>query len=284
MKLDIRFKNSSGEIQLSGGKNPLVRLTEIFGLGLVEKEYRTAVFPGYDGQETVSERALPRTITISAEFCGNNISSNIETALKVLESSGYLYIETERFSRRIFCNQIRVSEPERILRGEISNMAVQFVCDSPFFEDSIETVVPLYERTKNLETEFSLPCIFGSVSMGTIVRNTGNRKIEPIIILYCPDSSLNSDTVTLRNVTTGKTLVLEHNVEKNEIITIDIKNRTVLSNLSGNILYKLSDDSFLGDFCFEPGKNTVEVALGDASYGFFVECRYVNLHCEAVMI
>lgn len=284
MDLSMMYKNSQGTVEMSGDSANDIRLIETDGLGIVNNGYIEAVFSGYDGQETISSRALPRTITLKAEICGENIVTIAAKALRVLREPGWLHIDTENIHRRIYCNQIKIPDPVRILKGRIAELAVQFLCDNPYFEDGCESIVPLYLRTKNLSTPFTLPTMFGTTVMGASVDNRGDSAVEPCIYINCPKELKDAETVIITNNTTGTRIVLEYAPTANDRITVDIKNRKVASSITGNLLNNLSDDTFLGDFVLEKGVNNLEVFVGNAESEFTVECKYSNLYCEAVIV
>lgn len=284
MALMIKYKNSLGTVEISGDSAKDIRLTAIDGLGIVEREYITAFFSGYDGQETVSSRALPRTVTLSAEISGRDISAIAAKTLRILREPGWLYIEKDEISRRIYCNQVKIPDPVGILRGRIAEFAVQFVCDNPYFEDGCESTVPLYMRTKNLSTPFTLPEVFGTTVMGAVIKNQGDCDIEPRIYIHCPKALQSAETVEITNNTTGVRIVLEYAPKAGDEITVDIKNRKIVSSITGNLLNNLSDDTFLGDFILDIGINDLSVIVGDIQSEFTVECKYSNIYCEAVIV
>ncbi len=284
MQLVIKFKNSYGTFEISGNSSKSIRLEEIEGLGIVEREYITAYFAGYDGQETISSRALPRTVTLSAEICGEDITAIARKTLRILSKPGWLYVESGESCRRIYCNQVKIPDPVRVLKGRIAKLAVQFVCDNPYFEDECESTVPLYMRTKNLSTPFTLPAVFGSTIMGAVIKNQGDCVIEPCIFISCPKELTAAETVTITNNTTGKKLVLEYAPLAGDKITVDIKNRKIESSITGNLLNSLSEDTFLGDLILERGINDLSVIVGNVQSDFLVECKYSNLYCEAVIV
>ncbi len=284
MGLLVKYKNSLGTVEMCGDICRDIRVTSIEGLGLSEKEYDVAIFSGYDGQETVFSRALPRYITIGMEFFSKNQTELVKNTLKILSQPGYLFIEEDGFSRKIFCNQIKAPAPERVLKGQISTLVVQFICDNPFFEDGQDNRIPLYKRTKNLFGTFSLPMAFGETIMGETIINFGDFPVEPIIAINCNKKLEVEETVTIANKTTGKRIQFTYMPQGNDEITIDIKNRMIFSNTLGNLINNLSDDSFLGDFVLILGANDISVLVGDAASGFAVECRFSNLYNEAVIV
>ena len=284
MGLTLTYKNSLGSVimQGGGGSSPL-RITAIEGLGLATREYITAVYTGYDGQETTSSRATSRSITIAVEVAANNITAVIHNTLDVLSQSGMLYIDDGTMHRRIMCNQVQIPDIERVLRSQIATFAVQFVCDSPYFEDGEDTVVPLYRRTKGLSTPFTLPRSFGEIVAGGVVENKGSIPIEPIITIYYPSALDGIDGITLKNETTGKVISLDYSPTGEDTVVIDVKNRKITSKIAGSLLNNLSDDTFLGDFVLERGNNEISVDLGDVAKGFGIECKFSNLYSEAVI-
>jgi len=285
MGLILTYKNGLGTvvIQGGGGTSPL-RITAIEGLGLVTREYNAAVYAGHDGQETLSSRAAARSITIALEVTGKNTAQVVHSALDVFSQSGMLYIKNEDLDRRIYCSQVQLPDVTRVLRGQIATFAVQFVCDSPFFEDSIDTVLPLYKRTKLLKDPFTLPAMFGEIILGGNIEIKGTVSVEPIITIYYPTALEGAESIILTNETTGKSVQLDYAPKEDDTVTVDVKNRKITSTVSGNLINYLANDSFLGDFVLVRGVNVISVNVGDVTSGFTIECNYNNLYNEAVIV
>lgn len=285
MGLTLKYKNNLGTVLMQGGgQESSLRVTGIDGIGLVHREYNTAVYSGHDGQETLDSRTLARSITVAVEVVDKDAVQVVRHALDVLSQGGILYINDENLDRCIMCNQVHVSEADRVLRGQILTFAVQFICDSPFFEDVCDTVVPLYKRTKLLETPFTLPAVFGEIILGGSVEIKGALSVEPIITIHYPTKLEGAESIILTNETTGKSVKLDYAPSADETITIDIKNRKVTSSVNGNIINYISMDTFLGDFVLIRGKNVISVNVGDVTPEFTIECRYNNLYNEAVIV
>ena len=85
-----------------------------------------------------------------------------------------------------------------------------------------------------------------------MVCNDGDVRCEPVFTVMCKKVGENTDQhgFLIQNHTTGHSLQLEYDMAKNEMITIDIAKRQIVSNLqtednyNGNLIYFLSDDSF----------------------------------------
>ena len=110
------------------------------------------------------------------------------------------------------------------------------------------------------------------------------RSIEPIIKIYTPVSTSSAETVTITNAATGKSIKLALTYTAGDVLTIDVKNRTVVSTKLGNIADKLSDDTYLGEFRLIGGKNTITAAVGSISSRVTIECVYNNQYDEAMII
>ncbi len=285
MGLTLTYKNELGKVLMQGGgqESPL-RITGIDGIGLVHREYETAIYSGYDGQETLGSRVAARSITVAVEVEDKDAVQVVRHTLNVLSQGGKLCIKDGDLERCIMCNQVHVSEAKRVLRGQILTFAVQFVCDNPFFEDAHDTVVPLYKRIKRIETPFALPAMFGEIVLGGNIEIKGAISVEPIITIHYPTELEGAESIILTNETTGKSVRLDYAPSADETITIDIKTRKVASSISGNIINHISTDTFLGDFVLVKGINVISVNVGDITPDFTIECKYNNLYNEAVIV
>ncbi len=281
--MTLTYKNNYGTVTMYGNGEGSIHICAIEGLGVVANEYNAASYTGQNGQKTLSARALPRSITLSLEVTGENINSTLREALRVLSREGVLYITDTDLNRRIFCNQVQIPDVERILKGRITTLAVQFVCDNPYFEDGEDTVLPLYSREKLLASPFALPCMFGKITTGAEIKNSGDEVAEPQISIYCTNAFSGAESIIISNITTGRQICLEYALQSDDTVLIDVKNRRITSSKSGNLLNYLSDNTFLGDFVLERGVNLIEVDLGDVTSGFTIECRYTNHYREAVI-
>ena len=284
MGLVVKYKNSLGTVEMFGDSRGDLRITAIEGLGLVEREYETAVYSGYDGQETLNSRAVARCITLAVEICSQNAPGVMRDVLTVLSCEGTLFVENENINRRIECSRVQCPDATRVMKGQISTFAVQFTCDNPFFEDGADTVAPLYQRVKLLESPFSLETMFGDIVLGAEILISGHISVEPCLTLYYPTALEGVENITVTNESTGAFVSLDYAPQNDDTVVIDIKNRRVTSSVCGNLISKLSDDSFLGDFVLVRGINRLSVDVGQVTSDFTIECRYSNLYGEAVIV
>lgn len=286
--LELIYKNERGEIIMHGDRNSPLHITEIEGLSLPTRDYNTVTYSGYGGQTTTAYTTRSRTITFSVEATGKDILSVVRKVIDVFSVKGMLYIKTQDVDRRIECNQAQIADVNRILKGQISTMVIQLVCDSPFFEDAEDTVIPLYTRKKLIysdsNTRFELPAKFGEITVGEKIRIQGSIPVEPIITMYYPEQLEGVESIIITNVTSGQSIRLNYQPQDDDLVTIDIRNRKITSSQSGNLINNLSEDTFLGDFVFDTGVNAISVVAGDVTSGFTIQCKYNNLYNEAVIV
>ena len=282
--LTMKYKNERGEVILAGGGSSVFRVTAAEGLGLCEKDCQTVIYAGYDGQETVSSRYAARCITVSGDISSSAAAEELRRAADVLCGEGYLYVLDGDMRRRIYCKSTVFPDVGLILRGRLASFAVQFMCDSPFFEDAEDMVAAVYARLKNIAKPFTLPCMFGETVTGADVTVRTRRGVEPCVRIYCAKTLENAETLKIENETTGKSLTFTHTPTAGETIVIDVKGRTAESSVSGSIIGSLTDDSYLNEFRLEYGTNRITAEIGGVSLGLTVECVYNNCYEEAMII
>ncbi len=285
MALTLTYKNKIGEVIMYGGGNHTIRIKEIAGLGTVGFEYVGAVYTGCDGQKTLSKRALPRTLTIAVDIGGSDALKELRRVTDIMSEAGMLYISDGcSLSRRIYCDRCEIPDVERRVRGKVCSLTVQFICDSPYFEDAEDTEVPIYRRIKKLSTEFSLPCEFGAVTSQNTAFSEGSVATEPKITIKFTRDAEKEENITVTNVTNGAKISFGYMPRAGDTVCADIADRRLVSSRYGDITDTLSDDTYLNDFYLERGKNILNVSVGDVQSGVMVACVFNNKYFEAAVI
>lgn len=282
--LNLKYKSGRGEVRLSGDSSAIFRITETDGFGVAERSYNTATYTGSDGQSTISSKYLPRTITLSGDIVSDDIRTEFSRAVDIMSEPGYLYVSDGGADRRIYCNQMNFPDINRILRGKIASFAVQFVCDSPYFEDAADTEIPIYRRIKNLSTPFTLPAVFGTTAAENTAFNIGSAAVEPVIAIRFTKTLSSAETVKVTNSTTGASVSFLYTPHSGDVVKIDIPGRRLTSSRLGTITEQLSDDTYLSDFRLERGRNVIGVSVGDAQSGAVVACIFNNKYLESAVI
>ena len=127
-----------------------------------------------------------------------------------------------------------------------------------------------------------LPQVFSTRISGCVVNNEGDLTIYPVITITKKDDIIRDNEIIIENRTINKRIVLNKAMIKDEVITVDIKNRTITSSIDGNILGTLSQYSSLADFWCDCGENDINVILGGAQTGIEIKVSYFNEYLEAI--
>ncbi len=297
--LHIIFKNDLGEIKFSGDGNSPFSLTAITGLGLPEKIYQTREYLDFDGQQTISSRFSPRTITIAFDLKGKEVSSLTAKLYKTLTKDGVLYVISDTSSRRINVHQITVDSFSQ--RGPFRSFTAQFICDNPYFWDTATVTKPCYALvggicydTENAKWNLDTPAIWGKTDNDTIFNNTGDVKAQPLLTIYSNGDAADSAGFEILRVNPIKPdeilqkFALNYALSDGEKITIcfdpcsDKKRRYIISSKGTNLLNYKTKTSSLSDFYFDCGEN--RIIINNLSQGNLLSAHifYENQYVEGV--
>ncbi|MCH5186255.1 MAG: phage tail family protein [Oscillospiraceae bacterium] len=278
--MDICFKNNAGSVEM--GRNGDIRIISISGLASPKKIRNTASYAGIAGAVLLSETPSARTITVSGDIKISPYSDAfMSKMLRVLDKEGILYIKNSK-KRCIKCS---VSDIEFSPKGRVyKEFIIQFTADYPYFTDNEYRQAYLFSRVKNIIPPFTLPRIFSKRVNEAEVRNTGDIRSYPTVKVHFYSDCSENARVTIYNDTTQKSLAVLHRARRGDIVTVDAENRIITSERDGNIeniTSSVSDDSYISDLYFEPGKNDIRIILencGEAE----AECLYKNSYIEDI--
>ena len=282
--LSIKFYNETGSITFGGGKsNSPWRITSAEGLAICGKTFNTARFIGQDGQETTSVVGNARTITISGDITiGENFCAEFSSCLATLDKEGWLEVTSSCGVRRIHARCCDFVQGER--KGKYLIFTVQFICDSPYFEDCDRTEVAVFREIPLLDKSFAFPGMFSKRISKSGLRYDGNAKTEPIFFIEINEGTEGNNILALYNRTSGESLKFNYAGVMGECITVDVEKRKIYNADGENLLKYLADDSFFDGFHLYPGVNEIEVINNNMNTGITVICRYSNKYSEAVLI
>ena len=284
-----RYENELGMIQFSGGGDSIFRTFKVVGLGPPSKESNVTGYAGQPGQFLLSEKDLPRTITLSGDVTAPAmVHQELSRMIRILYHPGRLTIASGSRIRSINCRCTAFDDPEYHGRN-IASLVLQFTCDNPYFTDEKLRRVDLFYRKDLVQSSFTLPCIFTERIHRLEVINAGDVQSEPIIKVYndyqkSGVSLFSKDYgVEIINHTKGQKILLEREIISGETITIDIPNRRITSDVAGDITASISLNSFLSDFWLAVGKNDIEVVNYSTGENIGVVMTYDNQYIEAVI-
>ncbi len=289
--MELIFENEYGSLRFRGKRSrnnsvPALYTKKVTGLGFPEREEMVRQFVGEAGQHFISQRELARIIGISADLCGShNLQGSISKMMEILYYPGKLTIQSGLIHRCIMCRCSGFEEGEWH-GNNILSLALQFTCDQPFFSGASRHKEMLFLRRDLIQGQMTLPCVFTERVSRKVMINQGAIRVEPVILLHCSkqnNTEADSDNLSVINHRTGQKIELLYTMQPGETVTIDIPNRQVTSNLTGDITAQLTPDSFLSDFWLEPGENLLEGVSKLAWDTICISLSYDHQYIEAVI-
>ena len=278
--MNMIYENDFGKVKMSGDGNDGFSVIDIDGTELLGKERTLVHFNNKDGYDENTAFFGQRVITVSGDITAEN-SSLIKNAIRVFSKSGTLKIETREKVYEIFVNDCTFKTIWK--NSKFKAFCVQMTCDFPHFTDCNDTVSGIYKRHNLITSATFLPAVFTERVVGGTVNNSGDVLTEPTITIKCLISLAEEGSITLENTTTGKKIIIDHKVSEGEIITIDIPNRMILSNIAGDITNLLSTESYLCDMFLECGENYIDVYLPDGNRNCEVYLTHRNLYAGVLI-
>ncbi|MDY3928590.1 MAG: phage tail family protein [Clostridia bacterium] len=279
--MKLTFSNEMGTLNLYGSGGHDFTICEIEGLEPCEKNRSLKTYVGEDGSFEDSSQYTSRVITISGDIKSESNFMNIfKNTARVLSKEGVLTVYRDNSLRQITVNSASITIGKRY--NTYCTYVIQLTCDYPHFRDINTTFDSVFELTKMLTSATALPSVLSvRKSIGTIY-NSGDLKIYPIIKISKSVDVSGANKIIIKNNTTEKEITLEKELLKDEIITIDTKNRTITSSIDGNIMSSLDFYSSLSEFWLECGNNDIEISVDGLYSDITVTAEYYNEYLEAL--
>lgn len=287
----IILQNEYGKFEIGGGSHSVARLLKYDGLGTVSKSAKKITFVNQPGSVMQSMRDNERTITLSFDFYGNQ--KKVEDLYNIICHPVNILFVTSRYRRKIQGVITDTTQAINIIYGIWQSIAIQFICNNPYFNDWENTLLPL----ANIENQFpnlqesdgwfvNLPAVATMIKNSAIITNKGDTILYPILHIRNISTAISSSGehgIIIKNNTTGKIIEFNHFITSGEIITADIPNRKITSNISGDITKYISDDTVLSDFFLEIGDNEISVESLDIADVLTVDIEYNNNYMAVVL-
>lgn len=286
----ITLKNEFGTFEIGGGNHKTARLIEITGLGLAGKEVTSVVFPSQAGHTVKKFRDSERTVTMSFDFYGEPHIA--ERLYKILYRPLDICINRgDGVRRKIYAYISEACGAENIIFHKWQKIALQFICPSPYFTDTFETVKNIggfedkfpnsYEGS---EWKISLPAVATERRTRRKIQNYGDIKVYPVFEIknYGGNSQSENHTVTIKNHTTQKQITVTAQIFSSTTVIIDVPKRKI--TLNGNLITdSLSDASVLSDMYLALGENDIEILTNDANDIISADIKYENNYAAVVI-
>ena len=268
------YENARGKVTMHGGGNIRgINILTISGLSLPENNVSAVRYPNLAGQFVTKSTPMERFITIMADVSDEN-GKHISNAQKVFLLPGILYITASGKTKKINCRC--VSFDAGVKKGSYAPFTVQFCADNPYFEDTYETKTSISNREGLIKTPFVLGCEFSKRHTENNVINSGDVAIEPVFEITSEKGIVCPDGITIKNKTNGNFITIDTEIMAGETITVDIKNRKIMSSVRGNIISCIRKETSLSRFLLDTGISLVEIAAPGATGELSGVVKYRN--------
>ncbi len=278
--MKIIFENELGRVELSGGGDSDIRITDIKGHGIPCYDRRAITSFDFDGAVETGRRIPQRSIVVGGDAKGN--SAKACRLFKILSEPCRMEIITADFAREIEVNSCEAEfNPQN---GIYTRFALALSCDDPYFYDAEAIRVGLYAKENLITDETVLPAMFSSRTAGATITPTGDCDIEAeFVILGQRIEGEEDGEIVIENLTTGKVFRLLYVPEDGELITIDMTKRTITSDINGSLIEYISDDSFLSDLVIDKSGAELSVIGFGATGQMQARLVYKNKYIEAMV-
>lgn len=279
--MTFTFSNEMGSFKLYGSGSKGFLVCSVTGLEPVELTRSVKTYIGEDGCFEDSSQYVQRVITLSCDVrLGDNTKNEIRRAMRVLSRKCTLVIESNDSKRKIDVNAATFTLGKKY--SNYQTFVIQLVCDYPHFIDTDKTDCVAFKKNKLLSKNSILPQVFSTRTSECIINNTGDLKICPVITVTKKDDIIRDNEIVIENKTINNRIVINKTMVKDEVVTVDIKNRTIISSIEGNILGNLDLYCSLSDFWCDCGENEIVVLLGGDQTGMEINVSYFNEYLEAI--
>lgn len=269
------FATGDKKIHIGFGK---YMYTSVTGLNDGTITRQSNQYANMDGVEYTESLYEPRFVTVSGYIRANNR----EEVLKLRQNMVNI-LNGKDAGRLVYCTGNHKYFAEAIpdlpvfgnLIQNILPFTLYFNLPKFYWMDAKEAKEYILNIEPSLIFPVTFPTAFSSVTNRKTVVNSGQTGADMVITITCVNDT--DGVITISNNTTGKYIKISHNMVRGEVITIDTAKYAVISNVSGNILHKVSDGDFFKLAC---GANDLQVSGvygGDVSAAVLFNNSYVGV-------
>lgn len=255
-------------------------ITGITGLGIADIRTSNFLFSGRSGGLVTDQLLGFRTISITGKIgqvSGSRQQHQLDRAALIeampIGETFPVYITV--FSGDVYRIDVNLTDLklEYMPSGYMSDFLIQLTAGDPLFYstaggDEQTATVSLQAQTGGYVTPYDLPVDWETGAQPTIVTNSGNATVFPIIELH--DEAHNP---RIANQTTGETFGLDLSTADGDIVIIDMAQRTVTLNGSNIMGNRTDDSSWWG---LTPGDNSIVLTSNTSDDNVYAELTWRN--------
>lgn len=259
------------------GKGMRYVFEDIEGIAGGDVRYSEDEFIDYDGSEVTDIYFGARTFQIKGTILAKS-EENLRTLKRTLIKACNPKNTAEVFyfdgTQKYYCTAIADGMPDFAKRvGWTMGFVIYIKIPSFYWQSGEEIETDIYKITPFLDKNFAFPGMFSSRVSHTTVNNDGEIYSYPKIVLTCKRANI--DDIVLKNLTTGRTIRIAHIMKPGEIITIDMRLRTVQSSIGGSLINNIDrTDDF---WKLEVGDNDIEVLTSHITATMYHRNNYIGV-------
>lgn len=276
--MNINLNNLITLSALANAGNFIIK--SVTGLGIADIRTSSFLFSGRSGGLVTDQLLGFRIISITG-IIGENDGTQAQhqadrlALMQALPIGTVIPVYITTFSGatyRIDCN-VTDAKIEYRQRGYTSDFLIQLTAGDPLFYstdggDEQTATVNLQAQTGGYVTPYDLPVDWAEGEQPTIVANTGNATVFPVIELH---DEAHDPRIT--NQTTGETFGLDMSMADGDVVVIDMANRTVTLNGSNVMGNRTDDSSWWG---LTPGNNSIVLTSDTSDDNVYAELTWRN--------
>ena len=243
------------------------------GLGFPEVRIDSYNRPGIDGMTVAHNLYGGRTITLEGTIRGADRTTfmanraALEAAVSIKRDNVNVPIARSLLLTDLDFNQYQVSVVTKSFVCELTSptmgkwqlqlMATDYILES----QTLSTVTSLLPQSGGVIYPVTYPVQYGGSSGGSVIAsNAGNAAAYPVVQLYGP--MINP---AIYNDSTGEAIRLNLTLVAGDVVTISMKNRTVLQAGTNKLGALVQGSKF---WAIPPGNNTLRVSADSYDVGY----------------
>lgn len=239
------------------GSNERTMLTAVNDMGSGSVNKRSESFYGFDGCIDSDITFAPRTVSVSGTLFGDSMQ-DIDGLKRTLSEACNPKEEIELCYNNGYKSYYSPAYAEGLPTfSKLENKTYRFVIYFKLYKFWWYGPLvsrPVMKRADNVYGTFSLPRALTVSTIGAIIQNGGTAAAEPIFKIKFAKARTADFAIT--NATYQKHIKIEsYSVAAGEILTVNCGDCSVTSDVNGNIIEYLSEDSTF--FNIEVGKNDI---------------------------
>lgn len=277
MRTNIDFITDSGKINFSVMSKFVCSTCKGINEGIVNR--RKINYIDTDGAEYVDDLYDERTITLEGYIAAAS-DTELERArcdlTRICNGKNRGKFVWSGKTKRYFTDAIGELPEFGDRVGNVLPFVCTFIAYDFYWKDDKITSAAIASFEDHIKSTFTFPLVFTTKKSKADILNNGDIEADVLITISCKETSGTDGVLKIYNHTTGKQMILNHNIVAGEVIKIDTKNCDITTTGSSNLLSKMDPSSEF--FKLALGLNTLEVVNTNSNCVYSCVCEHYNTY------